>query len=97
MKRRWLPALFAGLLLLPSCVYTNIKIPLDTDLADTTLGDKTGTSQSQSVLWAVAWGDAGTQAAAQDGGISTLQHADQEILSVFFGLYTRNRTVVYGK
>lgn len=78
------------------CVFTNVKVPLDIDLDKTQLGAKTGESSSQSVLGLVAWGDSGTQAAAQDGGISTLLHADQKIFSIFFGLYTRQTTVVYG-
>lgn len=84
------------LLLLPGCVYSNIVIPLDTDLQDTTLGDKIGRAYNQSVMWLVAWGDAGTQAAAQEGGITTLRHADQQVLVILFGLYTKTTTIVYG-
>ena len=97
MKRWSASLLVVLLLLLPSCVYSHITTPLDIDLQDTDLGDKTGRSQYQSVLWLVAWGDAGTQAAAQDGGITTLKHADREIMSVLLGLYYRETTVVYGK
>jgi len=84
------------LLLLPGCVYSNIIIPLDTDLQDTTLGDKTGRAYNQSVMWLISWGDAGTQAAAENGGITTLRHADQEVLIVLFGLYSKVTTIVYG-
>lgn len=86
----------ATLLLTSGCVVTNVKIPLDTDLDKTQLGSKTGESTSQSVLWLVAWGDSGTQAAAQAAGITTLLHADQKIFSVLFGLYSKQTTVVYG-
>jgi hypothetical protein len=79
-----------------SCVFMDVKIPLDTDLNETQLGAKVGESSSQSVLWAVAWGDSGTQAAAQAGGITSLKHADQKIFTVLFGLYSRQTTVVYG-
>jgi hypothetical protein len=78
------------------CVFTDVKIPLDTNLEETKLGSKTGESTSQSVLWLVAWGDSGTQAAAQQAGITTLLHADQRIFSILFGLYTKQTTVVYG-
>jgi hypothetical protein len=81
---------------LQSCVLTNIQVPLDTDLQDTDLGDKTGESSFQSVLGLVSWGNAGTQAAATDGGITTLKHADQKIFSVLWGIYYRQTTVVYG-
>lgn len=78
------------------CLFTDVRIPLDTNLEETKLGSKTGESSAQSVLWLVAWGDSGTQAAAREGGISTLLHADQRIFSVLFGLYSRQTTVVYG-
>jgi len=83
-------------LLAPGCIVTNVKIPQDTNLDQTQLGTKVGESSSQGVLWMVAWGDAGTQAAAEEGGITTVLHADQEIFSVLFGLYVRYTTVVYG-
>ena len=86
-----LASLFAS-----GCVFTDVKIPLDTNLEETKLGTKTGESSSQSVLWLVAWGDSGTQAAAAEGGITTVLHADQEIFSVLFGLYSRQTTIVYG-
>ncbi len=96
--KRWSAWLLVVLvLLLPGCVYTHITTPLDIDLQDTDLGDKTGKSQYQSVLWLVAWGDAGTQAAAQNGGITTLKHADRETMSVLLGLYYRETTIVYGQ
>jgi hypothetical protein len=47
-------------------------------------------------LWLVSWGDAGYAAAAENGGIKVLKHADQRTLQVLFGLFTRWRVVVYG-
>jgi len=82
--------------LLQGCIYTNTIVPLDKDLQETQLGNRTGRSSYQSILWMVAWGDAGTQAAARDGGITTLQCADMEILSILFGLYYKETTIVYG-
>jgi len=79
------------------CVYTNVKIPRDTDLNETKIGSKTGTSELHSVLGLVAWGDAGTQAAAEEGGITVLQHADSQIFSILFGLYYNQKTIVYGE
>jgi TRL-like protein family len=96
--KRWSASLAVVLLLsLPGCVYTHITTPLDIDLQDTDLGDKTGRSEFQSVMWLVSWGDAGTEAAAMDGKITTLKHADTEILSILLGLYYRQTTIVYGK
>jgi hypothetical protein len=74
----------------------NVKAPLDTDLHETRLGAKVGQSQAQSILGLVAWGDAGTQAAARDGGITTLRQADTETFAILGFVYVRQRTIVYG-
>jgi hypothetical protein len=86
----------AAAVLLTGCLYMNVKAPYDTDLSKTVLGQKVGKASSQSVLWLVAWGDAGTAAAAKEGSITTVNHMDQEVFSVLFGLYTKTTTVVYG-
>ena len=78
------------------CLYMKVKGPFDTDLNQTTLGDKIGKAHSQSILWLVAWGDAGTAAAAKEGGITTVNHMDVEVFSILFGLYLRTTTIVYG-
>jgi TRL (tRNA-associated locus)-like protein len=88
-------ALF-GLLAATGCIYMNVVQPLDTDLSRTKLGTKVGRSEAQSVLGLVAWGDAGTQAAARNGGIKTLNHADTQIFSILGFVYTRQTTIVYG-
>lgn len=94
--RSWLLAL--GMVsTLSGCAYTNISMPLDTDLDNTILGDKVGRSQFHSFLGIVAWGDAGIQAAARDGGLEVLHHADREVFNVLMGLYFRQTTVVYGE
>ena len=81
---------------LAGCLYTGVSQPLDSNLDRTELGSKIGRSHAQSVAFLVAWGDAGTQAAARQGGLKTLNHADRELLVVLFGLYARVTTVVYG-
>ena len=63
---------------------------------NTDLGTKTGRASAQSALWMVAWGNAGTKAAAENGGIKVIKHADSEVLSVLFGLYSKSTTIVYG-
>jgi hypothetical protein len=78
------------------CLYTNIQRPLDKNFHTTDLGSKEGQASNQSILWLFAWGDAGTKAAAENGDISVIKHADQEMLVVLFGLYFRVTTVVYG-
>lgn len=86
----------ASLLTLSGCAYIHTKTPFDVDLQNTTLGSKVGTAEAHSVLWLVAWGDASYAAAARNGGIKVLKHADQESLTVLFGLYVRWRVIVYG-
>src|SRR5262245_30070228 len=94
--KRAVPLVLVLALLLPGCVYGNFGHPLDTNLDDTVLGSKVGESSMQSVLWLVAWGDAGVAAAARQGGITTIRHMDQRTLYVLWGLYYKNTTVVYG-
>jgi hypothetical protein len=89
--------LFAPLfLLLSSCAYIDVKVPLDDNVKDTVLGSKVGRSHSESVLWLVAWGDAGTAAAAKNGGITTITHLDTRYFSILFGLYSKRETIAYG-
>lgn len=83
-------------LLLNGCIYTNIETPLDQDLDETRLGDKVGEASMRSVMWVAAWGDASTRAAAEQGGITVIRHADRKRLVVFFGIYAEETTVVYG-
>jgi TRL (tRNA-associated locus)-like protein len=82
--------------LFTGCIFMNVKTTLDNDLDRTQLGSKVGTSEAYCVAWLVAWGDAGTQAAAQQGGLTQINHADQEWFVVLFGLYARTRTILYG-
>ena len=99
MNRFKLLAIAATLLvalILSGCAYVHTKTPFDMDVANTDLGNKVGTAEAYSILWLVAWGDAGYAAAARNGDIKVLKHADQETLSVLFGLYARWRVIVYG-
>ncbi|HXK22441.1 MAG TPA: TRL domain-containing protein [Myxococcota bacterium] len=89
-------AALVSVTLTSGCVYMNVTTPLDTDLDQTKLGTKTGKSEAQMVLGLVAWGDAGTQAAAKNGNITVLRGADQETFSILGPVYARWRTVVYG-
>ncbi len=97
LRRLCATALLVAASTLQGCLYAHVTTPLDTDLNETTLGDKTGESYNYSVLGLVAWGDGGTKAAAEAGGITTLTHADQRIYQILWGLFTKRTTVVYGK
>ncbi len=88
--------LLAAVFFVPGCVYTNIQRPLGSEFNKTELGTKTGESSSHSLLWLFAWGDGGTKAAAENGGIKIIRHADMKVFVVLFGLYGKVTTVVYG-
>lgn len=77
--------------------FINAKIPLDRNLDRTKMGDKVGRSHVRGVLWFFAWGDGGIQAAALDGRMETVHHADLELFLVLAGLYVRRTTIVYGE
>ena len=98
--------LLAGASLLGGCVvapvvppigiaYTNFQAPLQTGFNDTKVSSKSGSSESMSILGLVSLGDASTKAAADNGGVKTITHADYEFFNVL-GVYQRYRTVVYG-
>lgn len=82
--------------LVSGCLYTHVLTPYDTNLDKTVMGQKTGRSTMRSILWLVAWGDASSDAAAKQGGITTMNHMDMEFLNVVFGIYTETTTIVYG-
>jgi hypothetical protein len=80
----------------PGCIYMKVQRPHDKNFEQTELGTKVGKSHLKSVLWLFAWGDAGTKAAAEDGEITVINHADVEYFTILLGLYGRITTVVYG-
>lgn len=79
----------------PPALIQTYAAPLDIDHQDSQLGAKTGRSVATTVLGIVTWGDAGTRAAAKNGGITTIRSADYEFFTVF-GIYSKYTTVVYG-
>ena len=96
MKRIFIAMFMLFTLLLHGCFYVNIRTPYDRNLNITDLGSKKGTAAMHSVLWMVAWGDSSYAAAAKDGNIKILKHADQEIKSYIFGIYSKRTVIVYG-
>lgn len=78
------------------CLYLDATRPLDTNMNQTPIGTKTGESRLYSVLWLVAWGDAGIQAAARNGGLKVIHNADTRNEVYFFGAFVRRTTIVYG-
>jgi hypothetical protein len=82
--------------LMTGCIYLNVQNPLDRNFNKTELGTKKGTSDFKSILWLFAWGDASTRAAAENGGIKVIKHADKKTFLLLGGLYFKRTTVVYG-
>ena len=89
--------LLCCLCLLPGCLFSDVTTFLDTDQDRTAVADKVGESSSYSILWLVAWGDSGTQAAARNGGLTTIMNADTRVLNILWGAFLRQTTVVYGE
>ncbi len=97
MKNRIFVALLAVFVLFAGgCAYVNIKTPFDTNLDNTEFGTKIGKAHNYSLFWLVAWGDASYAAAAKNGKLKVMKHADQEIKQYFLGMYTKRTVVVYG-
>lgn len=95
--RRWLSVLsLTALLGTSGCMYSDLKLPYDTDVDRTELGDKIGRADARSILFLVSWGDASTAAAADSVGIKTIRHLDIEYKVILWGLYLRRTTIAYG-
>jgi len=95
-KGIWLTLATASALALSGCVYSDVRVPLSSEFHGTRVVSKSGAASVHSVAWLVAWGDAGLQRAAVNGGLETLEYADRSYLNILFGAYMRNTTVVYG-
>ena len=96
MTKTRLLGLVLCLFALPGCIYTNITQPLDTDTERTEMGSKVGEAHAYQILYLVAWGDRGTKAAAEAGGITVVRHMDIRTLSILGFIYGRQSTIVYG-
>jgi len=75
--------------------YSDIQAPLDVDYDQTALTNKTGEATSMSILGLVALGDCSAEAAARDGGIKTITHADYKFHNLL-GIIQTFTTVVQG-
>ncbi len=77
-------------------LYSNTNAPLDIDVDNTKVTGKRGEASSYCILGLVSYGDASIKAAADNGGITTVEHADYKFLNVLF-FYQKFTTVVYGQ
>ena len=77
--------------------FSQFEAPLDVDFQNTDMaGMKKGTAETISILGLIATGDASSQAAAQNGGITKIVHADYEYFNIL-GVFQKTTVVVYGK
>ncbi len=77
--------------------FSQFNAPLDVDFQNTDMaGVKQGKAETMSILGLIAIGDASTQTAAQNGGITKIVHADYEYFNVL-GVIQRATVIVYGK
>lgn len=97
MFTRFCTLMVAGACLcLSGCMYSQVRVPLSSEFRNTKTVNKSGESTARSILWLVAWGDAGLQKAASNGGLTTMEYADKEYLSICAGLYMSSTTIIYG-
>ncbi len=96
----------AASLLFTSCapfgvIYHDVQAPPEgvplTPVDGTRTMIKTGKACAHGVLGLVAWGDASQQAAAQNGGITTVHAADETRKGVLGIVYREYCTVVSGE
>jgi hypothetical protein len=70
----------------------NLAVPLDKDVEPV----KKGTSSCAGVIGLIAVGDAGIEAAMEDGDITQVHHVDHTVQNFLF-IFNRDKTIVYGK
>jgi hypothetical protein len=75
---------------------TSVSAPLDTDMEQTPFKQKKGSSSSMCILWLFSFGNAGIDAAAEDGGLTTIDYADYTYTNIF-GVFQLFKTKAYGK
>ncbi len=76
--------------------FSDIKAPLDVELDNTKVGSKTGEAFSESFLGLVAIGDSSLQAAAKEGKIKKVYHADYHYFNIL-GIYQKTTVIVNGE
>lgn len=77
--------------------FSQFEAPLDVDFQNTDMsGVKKGTANTISILGLIAFGDASSKAAAENGQISKIVHADYEYFNIL-GIVQKTTVIVYGK
>lgn len=109
MKKQFMfAALAAAILPLTGCIrapfvppqgfaFSQMKAPLDVDFNNTGMaGMNRGTAEVINILGLFTFGDASAKAAAENGRISTIVHADYEHFNLL-GIFQKTTVIVYGK
>ena len=76
--------------------YHNTSAPVDITFKEGDLGTREGRATSRSFFGLFAFGDASTDAAARNGGLTTVDHIDCRMTHVLFGIYASYETIVTG-
>jgi hypothetical protein len=77
-------------------VYSDFKAPLTSEYDGQAIEAKTGEAESASILGLIAYGDCSIEAAAADGGLSTVTHCDYSFFNVM-GVYQRFTVIAHGR
>jgi hypothetical protein len=78
-------------------IYSEYNAPLTTEFDQTQASQlKTGQAYSTSILGLIAYGDCSLDAAAKDGGLSTIEYCDYSFFNVL-GVYQKFTVVAHGK
>ena len=76
--------------------YSDLKAPLGVEISDTKVGPKTGKAKTTSILGLFATGDASIQAAAKNGGLKKVYHADYQYYNLL-GIIQETTVIVNGE
>lgn len=79
----------------PGMIYNEYQAPLDYTQENSSVGTKSGSAETMSILGCVALGDASIKTAAKNGGITQVTGADYEYFNVL-GVYQKYTTIVHG-
>ena len=76
--------------------FTNIAAPLSTEFSGQPGELRQGKASSYNALGLAAWGDCSLEAAAEDGGLVTMEYCDYSFFSIL-GLYSRFTVIAHGR
>ena len=78
-------------------LYDDISAPIDIDYDETKIMMRKGEATCISYVGLVSVGDCSTKAAAANGGIQKVHHADYRFQNIIFGIVQKLTVQVYGE